>query len=305
MKIKSILALAAVAAMSLTSCCGKCDAGCTQEKKEIGLQLYSVRNLMGQGQAYENNLAALLDTLGKMGYTQVEAANYNQGEGKFYGLTPEEYAKTAADAGIKVVSSHTGRTLNEAELKGGDLNDYYAWWDKCIKDHKAAGMKYIVLPWMNVPATIADLQKQCEALNEVGHRAAAEGIKIGYHNHSHEFNKVEDVTMLDYMIEHTDADAVFFELDVYWAMMGHASPVDYFTKYPGRFKLLHIKDRREIGQSGMVGFDAIFNNAEKAGVEGFFVEIEQFTDGAEKGTKESAEYLQNAPFVKASYSVAE
>ena len=44
-------------------------------------------------------------------------------------------------------------------------------------------------------------------------------------------------------------------------VMGKASPVDYFKKYPGRFRLLHIKDRREIGQSGMVGFDAIFANA--------------------------------------------
>lgn len=49
--------------------------------------------------------------------------------------------------------------------------------------------------------------------------------------------------------------------------MGKASPVDYFHKYPGRFKMLHIKDRREIGQSGMVGFDAIFENAKTAGVE--------------------------------------
>ena len=44
--------------------------------------------------------------------------------------------------------------------------------------------------------------------------------------------------------------------------------------------------------------------ADKAGVENFFVEIEKFTDGAEKGAKESADYLIEAPFVKASYPVA-
>lgn len=304
MKIKTILVLACATAMSMVSCTGgaKCDGTCTPEKKEIGLQLYSVRHLMGKGAAYENNLPALLDTLGKMGYTQVEAANYDAANGKFYGLTPEEYAKAAAAAGIVPMSSHTGRSLSEKELKDGDLTEFYAWWDKAVKDHKAAGMKYIVLPWMSVPTTLADLQKQCDALSEVGRRAAAEGIKVGYHNHSHEFNKVEGVTMLDYMIEHTNPETFFFELDVYWAMMGQASPVDYFTKYPGRFKLLHIKDRREIGQSGMVGFDAIFNNADKAGLENYFVEIEEFTDGAEKGTKESADYLINASFVKASYS---
>ena len=83
------------------------------------------------------------------------------------------------------------------------------------------------------------------------------GIRFGYHNHSHEFRKVEDqAVMLEYMLEHTDPENVFFQLDVYWAVMGQASPVDLFRKYPGRFRMLHIKDRREIGQSGMVGFDA-------------------------------------------------
>lgn len=303
MNYKSILILTVTVAMALTSCGGaQNDENAAPEKKEIGLQLYSVRHLLDEGAPYESNLAALLDTLGKMGYTQVEAASYNADQGTFYGLSPEDYAKAAADAGIKALSSHTGRSLTADELKSGDLTEYYAWWDKAIKDHKAAGMSYIVLPWMSVPETLADLQKQCDALSEVGRRAAGQGISVGYHNHSHEFTKVEGTPMLDYMIEHTDPEAVFFELDVYWAMMGQASPVDYFKKYPGRFRLLHIKDRREIGQSGMVGFDAIFNNADVAGLENYFVEIEEFTDGAEKGTKDSADYLIAAPFVKASYA---
>ena len=282
MNLKNILALAVTAAVALTSCGGHKNETPVQEKKEIGLQLYSVRQLLEEGAPYADNLPALLDTLGKMGYTQVEAASYN--------------------AGIKALSSHTGRTLNADELKSGDLTDFYAWWDKAVADHKAAGMSYIVVPWMGVPESLADLQKQCDALSEVGRRAAAQGVKIGYHNHSHEFTKVEDVPMLDYMIEHTDPEAVLFEMDVYWAIMAQASPVDYFKKYPGRFKLLHIKDRREIGQSGMVGFDAIFNNADTAGMENYFVEIEEYTDGAEKGAAESAGYLIAAPFVKASYS---
>ena len=132
--------------------------------------------------------------------------------------------------------------------------------------------------------------------------AAKEGIKFGYHNHSHEFKTVQDSVMYDYMIQHTDPQNVLFEMDVYWAMMGHASPVDYFKKYPGRFKLLHIKDRREIGQSGMVGFDAIFDNAETAGMETYFVELEEATNDITEGVKESVDYLVAAPFVKASYS---
>ena len=106
--------------------------------------------------------------------------------------------------------------------------------------------------------------------------------------------------MLDYMLENTDP-GMLYEMDVYWATYGHAAPVDYFKKYPGRFKLLHIKDLREIGQSGMVGFAAIFNNADTAGVENYYVEIEEYSGDPEEGIRQSSEYLNNAPFVKASY----
>ena len=65
--------------------------------------------------------------------------------------------------------------------------------------------------------------------------------------------------------------------------------------------MLHIKDRREIGQSGMVGFDAIFRNAELAGVEQIVVEQEESEYDIEKGVEMSLDYLLEAPFVKASY----
>ena len=70
-------------------------------------------------------------------------------------------------------------------------------------------------------------------------------------------------------------------------------------KYPGRFEMLHIKDHKEIGQSGMVGFDAIFRNFEKAGTTSFVVEMEDASsENILKGLRESALYLRNAPYVK-------
>lgn len=268
--------------------------------KQIGLQLYSMREMLADGGKYHGDLPGLLASLSKMGYTHFEAANYDNEKGLFYGYKPEEFAGICKKAGVKAVSSHTGRNLTADELRTGDRSDYYRWWDKAIADHKAAGMEYMVNPWMDVPATLADLQQQCEALSEVARRAKRAGLQFGYHNHSHEFQKVEGETMLDYMLGHTDP-SMLFELDVYWTMWGHAAPVEYFKKYPGRFRLLHIKDLREIGQSGMVGFDAIFNNAGVAGVEDYFLEMEAFTDDPETGAAQSARYMLDAPFVRPSY----
>ena len=104
------------------------------------------------------------------------------------------------------------------------------------------------------------------------------------------------------MLENTNPEDVFFEMDVYWAVMGKAYPVELFRKYPGRFTLLHIKDHRELGESGMVGFDAIFKNADIAGMKDFVVEIEAFTnDDWKESMKMCADYLLNSDFVKATY----
>jgi len=269
-------------------------------KKEIGLQLYSVRSLLGSyvdaKAGYAKDFVPVLKNLADMGYTVVEAAGYN--DGKFYNLSPEEFKKNVDKAGLRLISSHTGNSLSKEAIRTRDFTEGLAWWDKCIAAHKAAGVTYIVTPWLGFPETLEELKVQCEYLNEIGKKCLENGIKYGYHNHSHEFAKVEGKDlMFDFMIQNTDPRYVFFEMDVYWTVIGKGSPVDYFKKYPGRFKTLHIKDHREIGQSGMVGFDAIFNNAKTAGVEHIFVELEETTNGLEAGLKESIDYLRKAPFV--------
>ena len=270
-------------------------------KKEVGIQLYSVRDLIGVFGHNQQDYKPVLKQLADMGYTSVEAASY--ADGKFYGQTPEQFRKDVEAVGMKVLSSHTARNLSDEELASGDFSESLKWWDGCIAAHKAAGMEYIVVPSMRKISTLKELQAFCRYFNEVGAKCNAAGMKFGYHNHSREFEKIGDQVMLDYMIENTDPDKVLFEMDVYWAVMGKASPVDYFTKYPGRFKLLHIKDRREVGQSGMVGYDAIFRNAATAGVENIIVEMEGSSyNDVIRSVRECIDYLLAAPFVKASYS---
>lgn len=274
-------------------------------KKDIAIQLYSVRDLIGsyvgQTGGYDNDYTKVLKEIAEMGYTAVEAAGYN--DGKFYNRTPQEFKKDVESVGLKVLSSHCTKPLSAEELASGDFTESLKWWDIAIKAHKNAGMTYLVTPWLDVPKTVKDLKTYCDYYNEIGKRCKAQGITYGYHNHAHEFLKVEDkVVMMDYMIENTNPEYVFIEMDVYWVVIGKASPVDYFKKYPGRFKVLHIKDHREIGQSGMVGFDAIFNSAETAGVNHIVVEVEKYSTTVEEGIKQSIDYLLKAPFVKASYS---
>lgn len=275
------------------------------QKKDIAIQLYSVRERIGSFNTTTDNYGVdytvILKEIAQMGYTGVEAAGYT--DGNFYGRSPKQFKKDVEGAGLKVLSSHLNKPLTDDELSSGNYSASLKWWDECIAAHKAAGMTYIVMPWLSVPKTVKDLKTYCEYFNEVGKRCRQNGMYFGYHNHTQEFEKVENkVVMYDYMLENTNPEYVFFEMDVYWVVMGKNSPVDYFKKYPGRFKVLHIKDHREIGQSGMVGFDAIFKNAETGGVKHIVVEMEKATTTIEEGLKISVDYLIKAPFVKANYN---
>jgi len=267
-------------------------------KKNIGLQLYSLRDDIGEK---SENIGTVINKVGKMGYKYVEAANYN--DGKFYGLTPEEFKAKLAAAGMFALSSHTGHSL-ASDISKTNWDEVWAWWDKCIADHKAAGMKYIVTPSMPTPETLEDLQAYCDYYNKIGEKCAAAGLKFGYHNHNYEFQKKypDGTVMYDYMIAHTDPSKVFFEMDVYWVMMGQRSPVELFKKNPGRFLVLHIKDDKELGESGMVGFDAIFNNIATAGTKYLIVEVERYDLPPFESVQKSLDYLNKAPFVKYDYS---
>lgn len=275
-----------------------CNQGQKQEavvenKKDIYIQLYSVRDDIKAD--YTGTIAAVAE----MGYTGVEAAGYN--DGKFYDMSPADFKKSIEDAGMTVLSSHAGRPLADP---AADTNweETWAWWNTAIQAHKEAGMKYLVVAWIPTPKTLVDLQAYCDYFNQIGEKCNAAGIRFGYHNHNFEFTEIEGEMMYDYMINNTDPDKVFYQMDVYWVGQGGQDPVAYMNKYPGRFEILHIKDELEIGKSGQVDFEAIYNNAEVAGAKYMVVEVERYTGTPLDGVKESYDYLNNAEFVKASYS---
>lgn len=305
MKIKSsILIVSAVLTGSLMSCQSKQSTDNVLPDKEIALQLYSIREVIGDSAKYADNHADALAKLREMGYTAVEAANYNNG--KFYGVSPEQFKADCEAAGLTVLSSHATRGLNGEELTTGNLEDAMKWWDEAIAAHKAAGMTYIVSPWTNFPENLEQAKILCDYHNAVGQKVNEAGMKYGYHTHSHEFKNINgtDIAWIDYMMENIAPENMFWQQDVYWTVMAGKSPVEQIKKYPGRFTLLHIKDLYELGQSGMVNFEPIFNHADEAGLAGYVVEQEG-TDGSHSimdGVEMSATYLREKDFVAPSYS---
>ena len=252
------------------------------EKTEVNIQLYSVRD------AVAADLTATIQSLSEMGYTGVEAAGY--ANGKFYGLEPEAFRQLLDDHGMKAISSHAHRQL-ASNPSLSDWDAIWAWWDEAIEAHKAAGMSAIVIPWMPTPSTLYDLQVYCDYYNAIGKRCNDAGLRLGYHNHSFEFNEIEGEVMYDYLLKNTHPSLVFFQMDVYWVVKADKNPVDYFIAYPGRFAHLHLKDEMELGQSGMVDFEAILKSLELAGTTDLIVEVEKYSMDPLESVSQSFKYL--------------
>jgi sugar phosphate isomerase/epimerase len=256
--------------------------------KEIGVQLWSVRDAMPE------DPAGTLQALADMGYTFVEAAGYSNG--KFYGMEPQAFRELVESTGMVFLGSHSGHAVPDDENR----EDVMDWWEECIQAHAAAGVKYIVQPWMSSRAfeSIEGLQAYCDYFNEVGEKCNQHGIRFGFHNHAEEFNTLNGTVIYDYMLQNTDPEKVMFQIDLYWAYIGNADPVTYFERYPGRFEGWHVKDVDVIGASGKIDFERIFQYADISGLKDIVVEFEHPEKDPFLSLDLSMKYLVEAEFVK-------
>ncbi len=285
MKIRNIAF--AVVVLMLSAGLYSCSNNTTQ--KEIGLQLWSVRQDM------RANPAETLQKVGDMGYAFIEAAGY--ADGQFYGMDPVEFKNLANQNGLEFLASHTGRALPEPE----EWDETMAWWDQAIDAHAAAGVTYLVQPFMCEKGygSVEDLQRYVDYFNVVGEKCNAKGILFGYHNHDGEFEEIaEGVTRYDFMLQNTDPNKVFFQIDLYWIEVGGKDAVDFFNRYPGRFDLWHVKDYEEIGASGKIDFERFFAATDVAGMDHLIVEVEQYNYEPIVSVEKSLQYLLEADYVK-------
>lgn len=237
--------------------------------QEIGLELYSLRN------QFETDVPGTLDLIQKWGIREIEG-------GGTYGLDMDEFKALLAERELEMVSVGA----DYAQLK----NDPQA----AIDNAKAFGAKYVVCFWIphedDDVFTIDHVKEAVTVFNTAGKIMAENGLKLCYHPHGYEFRAYEGGTLFDYLASNSDRRFVNFEMDVFWVKHPGQDPVALLKKYPKRFPLLHLKDRKPgttgnqngradvetnvVLGSGDVGIAAVMREAKKAGVEHYFIEDE-------------------------------
>ncbi|MBC8102220.1 MAG: sugar phosphate isomerase/epimerase [Cytophagales bacterium] len=105
--------------------------------------------------------------------------------------------------------------------------------------------------WWGPCETRESVLQDAALYNEAGARLAAEGIKLCYHNHEHEYRTAfNGVCAMDILAEHTDPSSVFFELDIAWITFGGADPVAVLRRMADRTPAIHIKDLFALSERG-------------------------------------------------------
>jgi len=279
-------------------------------KDQIGLELYTVRDLM------LTDFEGVLAKVAEMGYREVEpASGYNNMEPKAFRAMLDRY-------NLRMPSTH-----NAARGTGVQL-------EKQLEGFQIMGIKYTEIlgdrppavpgaaPARNLPpgayynpgtglvrnsfteteafgpyqppVTIESVKQRAAQLNANGKIAKKFGMKIFVHNHTGEYEKMTDSdrTSYDVLLAETDPELVTMQLDIVWAAIAGMDVIEMFHKNPGRYELWHLKDvvgLKTVNPSlspnarvssmafvplgaGQMDYKPIFANAKLAGLKHFCVE---------------------------------
>ena len=250
----------------------------------IGLQLYSVRNLLPKD--FDGTLAQVRSA----GYTVVEAAGY-------FDRSAADFRHAMDAAGLRCISTHHPLNVLETQL------------DQWLDYGHTIGLEYMVCsssggmhrdPAAKGPPTLDDWRWIAGEFNRIGEKIKAAGITFGVHNHVPEFAVIDGVLVYDELLRLTDPKFVVFEMDCGWVYASGHNPVDYLSKTPERFPLMHVKDMipgangqmhsTEMGR-GKIDYRPIMRAA--TGLKQYFIEQEEFDIDPMQALRIDAEYMRN------------
>jgi sugar phosphate isomerase/epimerase len=230
-------------------------------RQNIGIQLFTIRDMQAA------DLPGTLALLAEIGYAEVELFTLR-------GLTAEEFRAALAAVKLRALAAHVGidRWRNELET--------------VLDEAETLGMLYVGVPGVfpNPPATLETYSALAHEFNRYGAAAADRGLRFYYHNHAFEFVRDRGTRLYDVLLNETDPDLVFFELDMYWIVTGGADPLDYLSTHDqARWPLFHVKDRNAAGEfadlgEGNINFARIFRELENKHYHHYFVERDTQVD---------------------------
>jgi sugar phosphate isomerase/epimerase len=215
-------------------------------------QFWSFRDRESDSQqmAGGRSVAEIIQACADAGYHAVEP----------YYLDDEDAIATALDeTGLEMGSAHV--SLGDIEGNVQSVAETYSQFGEPTLIHPFEGED----TWQ----TESSVRDFAERMNEVADQLGDHGLTLGYHNHDHEFQTVEDGNTIAYDIfaQNID-DNVHLQIDAGWVLTGGEDPIQYIIDYSDNVGSIHMKnmmdgDFTEIDE-GAVGMRGVATAARRA-----------------------------------------
>jgi sugar phosphate isomerase/epimerase len=239
----------------------------------IGLQLYTVRDLLGR------DLAGTLRRVADLGFAGVETAFFADE------VATATAARELRALGVEVFAAHTPLPLGAAAAA-------------VLRAADALGASRIVWHgWPRDPryGSLDGIRRLAAEFNEANAVAVAHGLAFAIHNHWWECEPVGETFAYRVLLAELDP-AVGWELDAYWTAVAGLDPAATAAELGDRLGLLHLKDgplrRHEpmvpLGE-GMLDIPAVL--AAAPGAEWAVVELDEVAGDPLAAVGRSREYL--------------
>ncbi|MGY5850668.1 sugar phosphate isomerase/epimerase family protein [Salegentibacter sp. F14] len=260
------------------------------QNSPIGLQLYSLRDLLTK-----KDLRNILSEVSQVGIKKIETYGYSK-EDLFWGYEARDFKHMLSDYGLNSPSGHySGGQFLTGEK---DLSNFQYFLDAANEMEQ----KYVIIP--SIPGSLQNsidgFKQAADKLGRIGEMCKKQGLSLAYHNHAFEFKDFNGKNGMEIFLTEIDKDHIDFELDIYWVKRAGIDPITLFKKYPGRFKLWHIKDmmkndknlNTEIG-AGSINYKEIMAYTQTSGLQHLIIEQENFEMDPFKSLDKSYTYIQN------------
>lgn len=231
-------------------------------KLTVALQLWSVN------QVIPKDVKGTLKKIAEMGYKGIETAGY-------YGLSGKELKAMLNEFGLVCVGSHVGIDLLEGDK-----------FDQTVAINKDLGTDRLIVPG----ADLSNMPKLLERLNVAHAKAKKVGMRVGFHNHTKEFEMVDGKTKFDMIFSQTPQDFLV-QVDIGWATHAGQDVPALLRKYAKRIETVHVKEFSQEKKCVVVGegdikWPALFDLMEKETViKAYVIEQEQHTVGPMESVK--------------------
>ena len=257
----------------------------------LAAALYTIRRQVTSPAEFADGLGRLRN----IGYRGVEAAGVPLIEGPEPAISARELKRMLDGAGLACIGAH-------------------ARWREIRDDTSAVvdRLRELDCSMISIPTFVDEFDRFESASYAAFAGEAAmvaqilgeHGIRLGYHNHAHEFLRfgADRRTMFDVLV---DEPSLSLEIDVYWAAFAGVDPASLIERLPGRVPLLHCKDLEMIRDDeagarpfyapvgeGNLDWERILAASHAAGTEAWVVEQDDCLRDPFDCLRSSFEFLQ-------------